>query len=78
MHEADELLFTDHGATQTKSLVELTSVSSHFQIEDDQIDSISSILNDTAALAPGVSLTFALANTAENQKQSILINNTGN
>ncbi|MDQ9036652.1 hypothetical protein RFH07_08540 [Acinetobacter seifertii] len=76
--ETDELLFTDHGATQAKSLVELTSVSDHFQIEDDQIVSISSILNDTSAMAPGFSLTLALANTAENQKQSILINNTGN
>ncbi|MEQ1106084.1 hypothetical protein [Acinetobacter ursingii] len=76
--EMDELLFTDHGATQTNSLVELTSVSSHFQIEDDQIVSISPILNDTSAMAPGFSLTLALANTAEEQKQSILINNTGN
>ena len=65
-------------STQTNSLVELTSVSSHFQIEDDQIVSISPILNDTSAMAPGFSLTLALANTAEEQKQSILINNTGN
>lgn len=71
----DEIVFTDHAVTHTKSLVDLMSVSDHFQIEEDQFVSISPILNDTAAMVSGLSLGLALENSVENKKNTLLIHN---
>lgn len=71
----DEIVFTDHAVTHTKSLADLMSVSDHFQIEDDQFVSISPILNDTAAMVSGLSLSLAIENSAENKKNTLLIHN---
>jgi hypothetical protein len=71
----DEIAFTDHAVTHTKSLVDLMSVSDHFQIKEDQFVSISPILNDTAAMVSGLSLSLTIMNSAENKKNTLLIHN---
>lgn len=73
----DEIVFVDHGPIQMKSSIDLISMSNHFQMNEGQIVSISSVLNDTAAMASTFSLILAIKNTIEKQRNTLVINNAG-
>lgn len=75
--ENDELLIVDNRPTQIHSLIDLNSLSNHFQIESDQILSTDRLLNDTNSMISGISLNIAIENTIEKQKKTLLINNAG-
>lgn len=73
----DEFLIVDNKPIHTHSLIDLNSISNHYQINNNQIMSTSYILNDTNCMISGCSLVIAIENTIEKQKKSLLINNAG-